>query len=363
MDIDTQIKELESKKRQLEQKQTQDKIEQKKVLNRSVIGKFFKITNRYSYGGVVGTNRIKYVRVIDFIRYSDGKIMYGEESENLISENFNIEYSPVGWKLVPDKNNSKNKRLAFTSGQNKTIIDVKKYHKEGSSVGGTSLYEHSYFKVASIDEKGLVYDGREWWTPCTGTEYYSAYRDSLNYANGYFETMSKYFNKFNHETEEMIPYMDDVMLLKVANFLENITTQNINIDMLVNTLSGKVGKYNYINNNFELSELAQYSTQPQQGMDIKIVGGDDGTDYEPYTTHYYIVSIDIDWKHILYPIRTHLKSVLETEKQLLKLKNIYNSSNWDCNYDTSTYDATFHSVKLHINNLKEINEVIKNNLK
>ena len=113
-----------------------------------------------------------------------------------------------------------------------------------------------------------------------------------------------------------------------------------------------------------MEELSQYKIGGDKGLLLQIEGGDGGTDYEPYTTHYYISNIKIDWAHVLYPIRLQLScKVMELVHKLENLKAIYDVSNWECNYDSSGYDAVFHYASLNSNALQSVNSLIKENLK
>jgi hypothetical protein len=363
MSIDEQIKELEKQKQVLLKEEEQKKKQIKIDLNKSVIGKFYKRCSSYKYRDVVGNNTISYIRVIDYIRYSDGKIMYGEDSDNLSAEKFDIHYSPVGWKLVPDALNENIKRLAYTQGKNLVVLDTKKrYNEDNASIGG--IYGITYFSPKKIDN-GRVYDGHNWYEEVSLDEFYNAYNDALNFSEGFYHVVNKYFNnnyRETHESADIIEKLSTGALKRISDLIEKIDTKETNLHQLINSLSGKVRKYNYFNGH-KLDELAQYSLSGELGLNLDIVGGDDGTDYEPYTTKYIINSVNIDWKMILYPIRTKLKSVLDTEKQLEQLKDVYNPHYWDCNYNTNGYDAIFNNAKLMFRQLEEVNDVIKNNLK
>lgn len=117
---------------------------------------------------------------------------------------------------------------------------------------------------------------------------------------------------------------------------------------------GKVARYNYFNSHHELSEFKSYKANDwDKGIYATVQGGNGGTDYEPYTTHYIIESIQIDWKHVLYPIRLSLKCTVEEAENKLKELNL----DWDISYNTYGYDATFEYVKC--NNYHLINELIK----
>jgi len=67
----------------------------------------------------------------------------------------------------------------------------------------------------------------------------------------------------------------------------------------------------YTKNN-EIEELIQYTIKGERGLSLKIVPGDEGTDYEPYITKYTIEVVNIDWKKVLYPIRTKINCTVQS---------------------------------------------------
>ncbi len=98
-------------------------------------------------------------------------------------------------------------------------------------------------------------------------------------------------------------------------------------------------------------------------MNLEITGGNGGTDYEPYTTHYYISSISINWAQVLYPIRTLINGkVMDLVGKLESLRDVYNTSNWECRYDDSGYDASFEKAFLKPIPLEKVNKLIRENL-
>jgi hypothetical protein len=364
-DIDQEIKDLQKKASVLLKEKESQKREEKIKINKSIIGKFYKKIESSSGGrNMVRTNKVSFVRVIDFIRYTDGKIMYGEDSESLLSESFSISFSPAGWKLIEDRFDSTLKRLAYISGENKVSVNVLKYHRPGKAISGSSRYEHSYFRAKEINDKGQVYDGYGWWKPCTKEEFYSAYKDALDHSSSFFKKMSKYSKKYDCTTEKMIPHLDDITLTKVSDFMKAVEDQKLDLDTLLGTLHGKIAPKTYFNNDLEIIELRQsHLNSDGTGLNLTICGGDEGTDYEPYTTKYFVEKVDIDWKTILYPIRTKIKSVLTTARELENLSEVYDVDNWLCSYDTSMYDAVFHNAVLDKDILDSINKTIKSNLR
>jgi len=120
---------------------------------------------------------------------------------------------------------------------------------------------------------------------------------------------------------------------------------------------------NLFNSNYELESLVQYSLEGKNGLYLKIVGGNGGTDYEPYTTHYYLENVEIRWEEILYPIRQKLNcKVFDLVEKLKNIKSVYSIGNWNITY-FGNYDVTFSSASLSENVVGEINSVIKKHLK
>lgn len=364
--IEQQIADLEKQKQQLEKDKLNSIRDKKIAVNRAVVGKYFKLCSSYKYRERVGNNHITYVKVVDHVRYNDGKIMYGEDSDHLVAEFLKIDYSPVGWKLIQVGNTS---RLAFVSGTNSLCMDLKKHYKEGISTIG-SRYDYSYFypKEWWPETKTVVDSSDNRYIECSKEEFYDAYNEVLNYANGFYHTAHKYFKtgqyitENTHASEEMVADITPAMIQRVSDLIAHTDATGITLNKMALELAGRVQKFNYFNGT-KLDELAQYSLRGRLGLNLTILPGDDGTDYEPYVTKYYIESIGLDWKNILYPIRIKLKSVMATVAQLEDLKDVYNVHNWDCVFNTSTHDATFTHAKLQWRVLEQVNEVIKNNLK
>jgi hypothetical protein len=120
---------------------------------------------------------------------------------------------------------------------------------------------------------------------------------------------------------------------------------------------------NRFNHKYELESLVQYDLAGENGLYLNIVGGDDGTDYEPYFTRYDLESVNIKWEEILYPIRLKLNcGVFELAEKLKGLSSVYNTGNWRVNYSGS-YDVEFISASLNARGLIQINNLIKEHLK
>ena len=120
---------------------------------------------------------------------------------------------------------------------------------------------------------------------------------------------------------------------------------------------------NRFNHKHELESLVQYDLAGENGLYLNIVGGDDGTDYEPYVTRYDLEQVKIKWEEILYPIRLKLNcKVFELVEKLESLSSVYNTGNWQVNYSGS-YDVNFTSANLNASGLIQINNLIKEHLK
>lgn len=155
----------------------------------------------------------------------------------------------------------------------------------------------------------------------------------------------------------------------VINFQDLKDFKNIDLFLKNNPIPIKEIKPKYksiiqnrFNSRYELEELVQYDLKGESGLYLNIVGGDDGTDYEPYVTHYYIEEVKIKWEEILYPIRLKLNcKVFELVEELDSIKGVYSIGNWDVNYSGS-YDVDFNRASLSRTMVSEINNVIKKHL-
>lgn len=61
--------------------------------------------------------------------------------------------------------------------------------------------------------------------------------------------------------------------------------------------------------------------------------------------------------------REEILAIESAAKQLCNYKPVYNPSNWICEFDTSTYDATFKYAKLKDNVLMDVNKIIEKHVR
>ncbi len=348
--IEEQIKKLELEKENLQKQANEKELNSWKDKVQSLKGKYFKAVQTLGYRDKVNHNAIVYIKILG------NKVIDKINSADLAISSMRIACTPVGWTRKEGK-------LKYKIGINNIQIPKKKSSVDyEQQIKSGNFWDYDWRTVKRI-EKGIPsfeYDSLLWFEPCTEKEYFEVERKLAILSKNFFEEMYMYVGKqgFNEETEEMIPEITEAMISQVDDLLKS----GCNIKELKDSLLGKVAKWNYFNGN-TLPELAQYSLNGDKGLFLDIVGGDDGSDYEPYTTRYYINNVNIHWETILYPIRTKLKSVLETAKQLENLKAVYDTSSWKCNYSTYSYDAVFENAKLNQNVLEKVNAIIKENLK
>ena len=161
----------------------------------------------------------------------------------------------------------------------------------------------------------------------------------------------------------LAPAFTEVELKAINDLVSKIDNKEVTLAQLTKAAK-KVAKFNYFDKNNQLPELVQYEILVDKGLKLDIQHGDGGTDYEPYTTHYYISTVSIDWATILYPIRQQIKGkVLDLVAKLEQLEEVYYASSWECEYDDSDYDATFIRAYLEPHVLSQVNALIKKNLK
>lgn len=352
IDIDLEIRQLEIKKAQLEKTKKEEELIVWKSKVKSTIGKVYKDVSTAGYNNKVNTNYITYYKV------------YGIREIDKVNEarlgvhTMKIGCTPVGWTR-------KEGSLKYKVGVNSLSKGIKpdKNYENGIVTGNT--YTHDWLEIQGFYNNSNVpvprYSGGNF-EECSLQEFYQVEEKLGKLSKEFYDEMIPYVNskyKFTEETEGMLPDIDEATIKRIDDVLQQ---SGVDLKKLATLYSGKIAKWNYFNGT-TLPELAQYNQFGDKGLSLNIKAGDDGTDYEPYTTRYYIQSVSIDWNHILYPIRTKLKSVLETTKQLENCKEVYYKSNWECNYDSSTYDVYFQNAKLNSETLKKINEIIKSNLK
>ncbi len=359
MTIEQQIANLEIQKLDLQKEFEIKKLESFTNKVKTCIGKYYKKQSALGYKDSVTTNRINYilVRGIKEVKLS--------EEATLVVKAINIAFSPVGWTRKTGK-------LSYENPIN-TVQLFKNQISLNEEIGFGKEYSNELFNLVGDIKDNYIMSGYnrriiDFWYECTKAEYIMAENICNEWSKKFYKEASKLWidNQKNYchkmSTEETEGIFSDIDSATIKRIDDLLSQTNINFKDLKNIYSGKISKWNYFNNT-TLPELAQYTLHGDKGLSLEIKGGDDESDYEPYITKYLITFININWEDVLYPIRTKLVSVLDTAKQLRNCKKIYNVSNWNCNYDTSTYDAQFRSAKLDSNCLKLVNDIIFKNLK
>jgi len=307
-------------------------------------------------------------------------------STHLVFEPLVICLSPIGWSM------NKDNKLQFNFHPNYVKTNKKRVNDVSDLMSGT--YNASLVDtVISFDEYNnpafQSWNGDFYWE-VTEKEYVEAQQISGEIGKYYYEKLGKFmcynvdtpnldkiqktwkhitFEKINpwgsESTLSIIDNLDNAVIQRLNDLFELVKNEKVSIKTLVESLSGKVAKYNYFNADYSLPELAQYdSHKGDKGVHLIIKPGDDGTDYEPYVTHYYVDFVHIDWKKILYPIRLNLScGVLDLEAKLEALTEVYNVDSWVCDYDTSSYDAYFIKAYLKSEVLNKVNQLIQQHIK
>ena len=349
MTIQDKIKQLEEEKTKLEKQLVLDEKATEDALCGALVGKYFKSTNTILFNeNPVPSGYISYIKFNQF---------HGKKQFSV--NRFDFHLIKPGFKIH-------NNNLVFVNGQNQTIFSLQNYFKRSEVNSGKS---HSYptLCLQSITPEYFVvqYDTHKRWEECTEEEYLSAMQDSIDCARSFYNTMSKYvtLEPFYAKHNEVLEYMNPVNYEKLNQLVTQVKDGKVSLEKLL-LAGGKIAKYNFFDSNCQLSELNQYDINGDKGLHLSIVGGDGGTDYEPYVTHYYIDNVKIDWPYILYPIRQRLScKVFDLVEKLENEKLIYAVSSWDCFFNTSTYDAHFEYASLKPHALAKVNQIIKENLK
>lgn len=352
----SKVKELERQLAEAKKEEATKGVKEWENKVRGIIGKYYKRVRCLGYNNKVNTNHLSYVKIRGLSEISKEK-----DVANVVIQPMYLAITPVGWTRREGKLRYKNNVNSFRTSR---IVerDVSKGIESGK------MYQYDRTNVYSIDDHcvQLGYSRGESWIECSKEEFEEVEKLSnelsLDFYNKLIPYCETYENKepFTIETEQMIPNIDEAALKRI----DDLISSNVDINLLINTLSGKVAKYNYFNGTI-LSELAQYNmTGPEKGLNLDIQPGNEGTDYEPYTTRYDLIGVSIDWCHILYPIRTKLScGIHELAEKLSKLSSVYNRNNWECSYDTRSYDAVFSHAKLLPAPLAEVNALINKNIK
>jgi hypothetical protein len=329
-----------------EKAETSKKYNKQVELNKTCIGKAYKRISTGNY-----STHINYVYVLDYVRYNDGRNMYGEDANHLISENLSISYGVGGYFLESGV-------LKYQGTNKRTHYPLKKHYEKGVVLEALTENHRGYFRPTQINENGSVYSDRDWYDECS-VEEFNEVKEKIVAEN---KTTRENFKQYNtrkpypNKLIEVTPL--DIKLL--SNLLQKVEDKKIDLKDYLYVAKKSADFIQFSNN--ELSELTQYNLIGTRGIHNTIEGGDDGTDYEPYTTKYVLHHVSIDWEKVLYTIRTKLDSVVGTADELRKLSAVYNTNNWYVSYD-GQYDVSFNSCTLDSRILSTVNSVIKKHLK
>lgn len=324
--------------------QTQIGIKQAKI-NKFCIGKCFKSVASHAF-----STTIRYKMVHDYIRYSDGSIMYGENSPTLAAENVQIDYSRTGYIQQMGS-------LMHMASNSRVHIPIKKHYAKGVTIEPSARHDYNYFRPEKLNGNKDVYGEHHWWVECSLDEFVEVREKALEVNRTIAEEFKKYRNKkLNYERLIEVSSSEKKLLEELMNKIDN---SKIQLKDYIRIAKQSAEFFQFSNN--QLDELGQYSLTGNKGVNNHIVSGDDGTDYEPYTTKYILDSVRIDWKLVLYSIRTKLDSVVATSEDLESLSAVYNLYNWDVHYD-GAYDVSFNGCILNKTTLGQVNSIIKKHL-
>lgn len=333
-DLELKLKQLEQEKQKLEKQVLKEAEEEKNKLGKSIEGKYFKSV------GIGGTSNnssyiIQYCKIGTFSKCRDTDYIYDKVLQVTICFN-KQKLSRSSWKTTLD--------LQYPI--------LKTYITDTKENGFTINNSYRVHEI-SKDSKSVRFSSN-WYKEVSETEFNWAYSVCSEIADIYFDKFYPALDNSYPQVHESISYLEIENLVELNKLLANgMSIADIK------RVAGRVKKYNHFDSRGLLAELCQYDTTGQNGLNLRIVGGNDGTDYEPYTTHYYVGSVNIDWPTILYPIRTTLKSVLDCAEALSNLSELYYPDNWEVKYDNSTYDAMFEYCKLRDYYLGLVNDTIK----
>ena len=332
-------------------KEAADKARADKVaLNEFCLGKYVKRVDTHS-----NSCSISYIAIKDVVRFSDGRPMYGMDHSTLVAERLSVSFSTVGF--VNHMGN-----IRYLGMNNRVRMPLKKHYNKETIIGRENRYHYGYVSIDDIiPSKESVYIDNHWYTFCSSDEFEEV-RDLALAANAQgmkdFKKFSDYDDAWLYKKGLVDFNPGDRVLLE--NLLRKIDDGDVRLSDYIKIAKQTRSFMSFTNS--QLTELAQYSLTGELGLNLLIVGGNDGSDYEPYITKYVLESVSIDWKQVLYTIRGKLDSVLDTAADLEKVSAVYNPYNWNVSYD-GTYDVSFGGAVLNSPTLAQVNAVIIKHLK
>ena len=339
---------------QAEKKKIEEEEKNKHIaLNKLLIGKSLKSIKTYN-----NSVYIKYINILDYVRYQDGGLMYGLDGK-LVSENIEISFSNIGWFLYSG-------RLAYKGVSNRIYFPAKKHYTKDTIIGPNNRYDFGYFTAKStyrkkgktyiVDTNDTVYEF------CDKQEVEFAKERAIHYNSIVRQDFLKLINDKEYKNA-----IDPVNITpNIANSLVKILGQYNVTDhktfKQVAKLANSLDDFTTYDSKGNITELAQYeidSSTSKTGLHLEILGKDDGTDYEPYITHYVIENVSINWKQVLYNIRTKIDcTVAQLADELSHFSKVYDPSNWYCEY-FGDYDVVFIKASLYQRILDEVNNIIR----
>jgi hypothetical protein len=341
MTIDEQIRDLEAKKLKLEQEKKELDTSLKKEKFESIVGKYYK---EYGVGGTRNNNCI-------WINYLHPQSLARIDSDVATAAyhglSIGVSISKPGL-CIDDWNK---KKLHNFLGNNLLRIDSRVLTNRGISV-------EPYFQIREVGENYIATQYHRY-SECSQQEFLEVQNKAQHYGLLFYEDFSFFLQKdyYAHHVPVTSP---DIRRLE---HLDKLIGEGLDIRTLLD-LSKRVAKFNLFTPENQLEQLVQYSISGEKGLHLGITGGDGGTDYEPYVTHYYVSEVNINWLDILYPIRLNVKGSLhDLDEKLCSITEVYDISNWKVTCNTSGYDARFESAALNKSTLDLVNKTIKQHLK
>ena len=350
----TEVEKLRTKLAKAEAEEKKDVSRLQAAMNAKVIGKCFKyVSNGHN------TQTITYIKVLDFVRYKDGKLMYGLDHTSLLCEDVSLTASKPGYVIQHGD-------IRYLGTYQNTRLPIRKHYTKDVVIGGDNRYAYGYASITEIIERPgqtpfyKFGSYNNFYLECSEAEYISAMETCLAVNALTREKMKPLLGK----ELKTFDYVQEIALADkklLEELLVKINDKTVNLKDMI-TIAKKTRNFYQFTDN-KLSDLTQSRVYGDDtGMKLTIEGGDGGTDYEPYITCYNLLYVDIEWEKVLYLLRHKLDSVLKTAADLRAYKAIYNTNNWNLTWSGS-YDATFEGAVLLSSTLAGVNAIIKKHLK
>jgi len=333
MSIEEQIKNLQVQEANLKKAAKDLEIEELKAFAEKLKGKYYKRTTQ----SVTNQNKWNFVEYVTF-----GKFVKGDNSDYLHIENSR---HGISWHNPVLSVSPWDKKIGFMAGNHKfTLAKTSPYESYSQYLRKGNEYDKY--------KEGYVLKG---FVEVTEGEFMNFLQEYCDLHNTIGDKFSKYLGRIQEYSQMELDFNEMTKFVEIEKLLKSgLTLPEVKQKYMAQIIN--------LFNKDEITELCQYDTVGNKVLSLKIVGGDDGTDYEPYTTRYDLESVCINWAEILYPIRLKLKcKVFDLVKKLENLKPVYNTDNWDVSYSGS-YDVSFNHARLNQSTLNKVNELIKSHL-